>query len=59
MDERLYENTKNTLSALLIDNVSPYLKNHGVIDYTRQKLTDKLTKKFRISLIIMKIINIL
>lgn len=45
VDERLYENTKNTLSALLIDNVSPYLKNHGVIDYTRQKLTDKLTKK--------------
>jgi len=45
VDETLYKNTKNTLESLFIDNVSPYLANHGVIDYERDKLAKKLSKK--------------
>jgi len=45
VDERLYENTKKTLTSLLVDSASPYLENSGVINYERQKLSRKLSKK--------------
>lgn len=45
VDERLYENTKKTLTSLLVDSATPYLKNQGVIDYEREKLSKKLSKK--------------
>lgn len=45
VDERLYENTKKTLTSLLVDSATPYLKNQGVIDYQREKLSKKLSKK--------------
>ncbi len=45
VDEGKYENTKNTLSSMIVDNVTPYLENHGVIGTTRDKLSKKLTKK--------------
>jgi len=47
VDERLYENTKKTIAALLIDNASPYLENNGVINYERGKLSKKLSKKIK------------
>ena len=43
--EEHVENTKNTLSSLLVDNATPYLENNGVINYTREKLSKKLSKK--------------
>ncbi len=45
VDERLYENTKKTLASMLIDNATPFLVNHGVINYERNKLSTKLSKK--------------
>lgn len=45
VDERLYENTKKTLTSLLVDNATPYLENNGVINYDRHKLSSKLSKK--------------
>lgn len=44
VDERLYENTKKTLASMLIDNATPFLVNHGVINYERNKLSTKLSK---------------
>jgi len=43
--EEHVENTKSTLSSLLVDNATPYLENSGVINYTREKLSRKLSKK--------------
>ncbi len=43
--EEHLENTKNTLSSLLVDNATPYLENHGVINHTRKKLSKKLSNK--------------
>jgi len=45
VDESLYRNTKKTLENLLIDNVSPYLARFGIINYKREKLSKKLSKK--------------
>lgn len=45
VDEKLYENTKSTLTNLLIDNATPYLENSGVINYERDKLSKRLSKK--------------
>jgi len=43
--EEHLENTKSTLSSLLVDNATPYLENNGVINHTREKLSKKLSKK--------------
>jgi GTPase SAR1 family protein len=43
--EEHVENTKRTLSSLLVDNATPYLENNGVINHTREKLSKKLSKK--------------
>ena len=43
--EEHVENTKRTLSSLLVDNATPYLENNGVINYTRENLSKKLSKK--------------
>ena len=43
--EEHVENTKKTLSSLLVDNATPYLENNGVINHTREKLAKKLSKK--------------
>lgn len=43
--EEHVENTKKTLFSLLVDNATPYLEKNGVINYTREKLSKKLSKK--------------
>ena len=43
--EEHVENTKRTLSSLLVDNATPYLENNGVINHTRENLSKKLSKK--------------